>query len=131
MATNCLFVDYFNAFLLNPQLGAEKVRFNFVTGDLELIEPDRNDDPTDKDLVSRIRSASGRVIFSSTAESVKFRLESQLRTILKNTSNPVSESTSRPKTGPITTKSAKLNPNAIFEQIKKFEFSTNLEKSIT
>lgn len=103
LITNNLFVDYFNEFLLNPSL-SEKVKYNFVTGDLELIEPNNDYEKENvrtnnidgvQDTTSTspynthvVRLKSGRLSqlpqLTSTAEGVKKSLQSQLKAILKN-----------------------------------------------
>lgn len=139
LATNNLFVDYFNAFLLNPELGGDKLRFNYVTGDLEIIQPDRISNEQ-RDISSLSSSSSTKLqvrfdesgkqrgIFSSTAESVKLRVETQLKAIIKSTSssnlqhggeaitaNSYKSTISRPPKP----SSAKLNTELLFEQIRK------------
>ena len=110
-------MDYFNAFLLNPELGGERLRFNFTTGDLELIEP-----PTSQndDISSRVRYEKNRAMFSSTAESVKRQLETQIKAIIKSTS---SLSNIQPSLETTSINRAKTAHSAasthLFEQIKK------------
>jgi hypothetical protein len=126
LSTNNLFVDYLNEFLLNPELG-EQLRFNFVTGDLELIDstpPETPDsvkcgsdflspDENKSSATRRARYENNRAIFSSTAESVKRRLETQLKSIIKKTSTPINN---KPSSTPSSTLIKKLdildiNPN--------------------
>lgn len=93
LTTNNLFVDYFNAFLSNPELGGEILRFNFVTGDLELIQPACNETiqapriNESRDSFRALgRSETDQTMFISTAEGIKLRLESQIKAIIKSTS---------------------------------------------
>lgn len=151
MATNNLFVDYFNSFLLNPELGGEKLRFNFVTGDLEIVQtpPETRQQHNESASLSSKSSSSlsskhkvplfvepvgvennnsntnKRVNFSSTAEVVKQRVESQLKAIIKSTSSSALRNhiesdfvggRSPTKSSPT---SAKLKTEMLFEQIKK------------
>lgn len=121
LVENNLFVDYFNAFLLNPELGGERLRFNFVTGDLELIEPDRSAEGQANE------TKTSRAIYSSTAESVKHRLESQLKAIIKSTSNVVAQqhesppppTTTTTPTGRSATKQSSAKINQLFQQINR------------
>lgn len=124
LSTNNLFVDYLNEFLLNPELG-EQLRFNFVTGDLELIDSTPPETPDSakcgSDFLSQHENKSSatrrahyennRAIFSSTAESVKRRLETQLKSIIKKTSTPINnKSSSTPST---LIKLDTINPNRV------------------
>lgn len=78
-------MDYFNEFLLNPSLG-ERVKFNFVSGDLEYID---NDSSTGKgnEIKDLIKNRLDRPLIrqvQTTAELVKKNLEFQLKSIIKN-----------------------------------------------
>jgi hypothetical protein len=99
LITNNLFADYLNEFLLNPSL-TEKVKYNFITGDLEMIDDPPQDDlqdmnnpvikqnqmPNNTNIV-RMKSAkpsSQLPQLTSTAEGVKKKLQVQLTGIIKN-----------------------------------------------
>jgi hypothetical protein len=104
LATNNLFVDYLNDFLLNPELG-EKLRFNYVTGDLELIENEgdvdnegENEDTScikQQSKLIRATRATDDSRLSSTAEGVKRRLESQLKSIIKKNATTTTSTPNR------------------------------------
>ena len=114
LLTNNLFVDYFNNFLLNPILG-EKLKFNFVSGDLEIIEEggDENDPKEEETAADELKldtDATGETQKSndqkikvlkrsekslddtdtgptSTAQVVKKKLETQLKSIFKQSNS--------------------------------------------
>ena len=117
LISNNLFVDYFNEFLLNPGLG-EKVKFNFMSGDLELIEGDEKDKNEKMEISSQIAAEEGMknlvknklekphksAELRSTAEGVKSRLESQLKSILRSASRAnFTSTTTTTNPQPITT----------------------------
>ncbi|RNA26889.1 regulator of G- signaling 22 [Brachionus plicatilis] len=94
LATNSLFVDYFNEFLVSPSLG-ERVKFNFVSGDLEYIDTDDSPEK-DNDIKELIRKGYDRPSpkqVTTTAEMVKKNLEFQLKSIIKK--NPDGSETDR------------------------------------
>lgn len=94
MATNSLFVDYFNEFLVSPSLG-ERVKFNFASGDLEYIDTDDSPEK-DNDIKELIRKGYDRPSpkqVTTTAEMVKKNLEFQLKSIIKK--NPDGSETDR------------------------------------
>lgn len=132
-------MDYFNEFLLNPSL-VEKVKFNFVSGDLELIE-------NELESASQIISArsetkeSDKIILKpkigkqsplpkpqSTAEFVKKKLEGQLKSIIKKA--PTSSNgrmSSKSNKSYKSTKSekheiAEAKNKQMFEQVNKHSF---------
>lgn len=131
LATNNLFVDYFNAFLLNPELGGERLRFNFITGDLELVES-KNEPSTssDSDMSSRVKYENNRAMFSSTAESVKRQLETQIKAIIKSTSSLSNShpTTSTTQNRPKTAQFSRENTTNLFEQIKKWDNKFDIYK---
>ncbi|CAF0779308.1 unnamed protein product [Brachionus calyciflorus] len=103
LATNNLFVDYFNEFLINPSLG-ERVKFNFVSGDLEYLDDEgdftqsthmdstHSEIKNDYRIKEILKTKYDRSLFSkpsSTAEIVKKNLEAQLKSIIKK--NPTEQ----------------------------------------
>ena len=124
-------MDYFNAFLLNPELGGERLRFNFITGDLELVES-KNEPSTssDSDMSSRVKYENNRAMFSSTAESVKRQLETQIKAIIKSTSSLSNShpTTSTTQNRPKTAQFSRENTTNLFEQIKKWDNKFDIYK---
>ncbi len=89
--TNNLFVDYFNIFLQNPALGTEQLKFNFITGDLELIEEATNDHESFHSSSLRFVNKTTPILKpNETARSIKSNIEAQLKSIIKKQSEGAS-----------------------------------------
>jgi len=83
-------VDYFNIFLQNPALGTEKLKFNFVTGDLELIEEAANGNEQFQSSSLRFLNKTNPVLKpNEAARSIKYNLTTQLKSIIKNQTDEI------------------------------------------